>query len=586
MKEIINKKQQSNSSSRFLINNKIVTDKKVISDGFNSFFINVGPTLAKKIPSNSKSTSDFLKHGVLDSMYMTSVVEEEVINIIKGLKDSSSGWDDVSCKVLKATFDAFISPLVHVLNLSITKGVFPTEMKVARVIPIYKSGDEHVFSNYRPVSVLPVFSKVLERLMYNRLLSFINKHKVLYSFQFGFRIGHSPSLALIYLIDKVSDALEKGEFVLGLFLDFSKAFDTVNHTILFEKLKFYGIRGISLDWFKSYLSQREQFVEYNGTRSSNQLISCGVPQGSILGPLLFLIYINDLAYVSDKLFALLFADDSNMFLSGNDWNELVETMTIEMIKVVDWLRANKLSLNLKKTHFVLFRRKRGKVKLDRDLIVDNVKIEQANKTKFLGVMIDEYLSFEHHVNHIKGKVARGLGILYKAKRFLLERSLLQLYNSFIYPYRNYCIVVWGNTCDSFLLPLIRLQKKAMRILKGAKKLDHTEPIFKELQVLKLREIYVYSLQLVLFKFHHKQLPGVFENYFKTNSAFHNHSTRHANLLHVPLLKTKQASISVRRNGVRVYNHYYGLIDMKCSIATYKFHLKKNILEKGVSTMFN
>ena len=335
LKEVINKKKNVSTCSRFMVNNTISTNRKIIADSFNSFFVDIGPSLAKKIPNDGRRPEQFLSDKIADSMCLSTVLEDEVRQIIHNLKESSAGWDSISSKIVKTTYMHFLTPLTHVLNLSLVSGVVPSELKIAKVIPLFKSGDASVFSNYRPVSVLPVFSKILERLMYSRLLSFININKILYKFQFGFREDHSPQLALIYLVDKISNALENGEYVLGVFLDFSKAFNTVDHDILFTKLHHYGVRGVCLNWFKSYLSNREQFVCFSGTDSDKKGIRCGVPQGSILGPLLFLIYINDLSSVSQKLFSLLFADDSNMFITGKNPDTLIELMNTELVKVVD-----------------------------------------------------------------------------------------------------------------------------------------------------------------------------------------------------------------------------------------------------------
>ena len=252
LKEILNKNKNNLSCSRFYINNTVCNDKKRNAESFNSFFVNVGTNLANNIPSDSRSPTGYMERNP-SSMAVIPASQNEIITIIKNLKQSSPGWDDISSSIVKHTCHYVIEPLMHASNLSITQGVFPNELKVAKVIPLFKSNDPMLFWNYWPVSVLPLFSKIFERLMYNRLLSFVNKCQLLYEYQFGFRCGHSPELALTCLVDKISNALENGEYVLGLFLDFSKAFDTVNHDILFEKLEYIGIRGIPLMWCKSFL---------------------------------------------------------------------------------------------------------------------------------------------------------------------------------------------------------------------------------------------------------------------------------------------------------------------------------------------
>ena len=229
-----------------------------------------------------------------------------------------------------------------------TTGVVPLKMKIAKVVPIFKKGDALILNNYRPISLLNSFSKILEKLMYTRTIIFLMNANILSNFQFGFREKHTTTHAILHLVDKISSALEARMHTVGVFLDYSKAFDTVNHYILIDKLCHYGVRGIALDWFRSYLTNRKQFVSLNGIDSDMRDVTCGVPQGSLLGPLLFIVYINDFQLSAKKLSFILFADDSSVFFSHRNPQTLLQTVNSELTNATLWIQANKLSLNLKK----------------------------------------------------------------------------------------------------------------------------------------------------------------------------------------------------------------------------------------------
>ena len=578
LKSIINRNKSNQIQGKFkLSDGTVITDKCKISEQFNNFFVGVGPGLARKIPQQQITPDYYLGDAVFNSIYLAPVNEDEIKEIILSLKDSAAGYDEIKPHIFKLTVPFIKTPLAHICTLSLDQGIFPTELKLANVLPLYKADDPMLFNNYTPVSLLNVMSKVFERIMYSRLLSFLETYKILYQNQFGFRKQHSTYMALMLLIDEITKSLENNEYVVGVFLDFSKAFDTVNHDILLKKLDHYGIRGNALAWFKSYLHGREQFVTYNGTPSKTKIITCGVPQGSILGPLLFLIYINDLSKLCKELMSILFADDTNMFKNGKDLNHLQNVINCELQSVSTWLKVNKLSLNIKKTHFMVFSNKRGSHD-PIDIRIDGERIHEVLKTKFLGVIIDKNLSWKDHITYISGKIARGLGMIIKTRKYLNKSALMSLYYSFIYPYITYCNHIWGTACISHLNKLIVLQKKAIRIISGAKFRAPSAPLFSSLGVIKIMDINMYLIARFMFRVYNEEVPIQFISMFTVNRAIHLHYTRQVNELHIPRVKTNLRKFSIKYRGAVIWNRVLKLnIPLNTSEPVFVKKLKQQVM---------
>ena len=290
--------------------------------------------------------------------------------------------------------------MADIINLSLLKGIFPDKLKIAKIIPIFKAEDPNFFVNYRPISLLSNFSKFFEKVMYNRLVEFAEKHDILYRCQFGFRKNHSTSHALIYLVNKIASAIDQHETTVGVFLDLSKVFDTLDHQILFAKLEHYYMRDVALQWFKSYFSCRQQFVQFNQACFPIQTNECAVPQGSILGLLLLILYINDIPNGPELTDPLLFADNASIFYSNSNLNCLESVLNDELQNIDVWLKCSKLSVGFKKTNYVIFKPRENKYNPSISLSFGGKPSRQSNITKFLRVFIDNHLTWKRHISYV------------------------------------------------------------------------------------------------------------------------------------------------------------------------------------------
>ena len=570
----MNKKKNSTEfPSHFELNGTNIVNKQIIADEFNNFFVNVGPNLAKNIPAvnNAPSIYDYMGQQNLNSMFINPVNEAEVIRIIKLCKPKDSmDYDDISMWVLSKIAPQVVKPLVHIFNLSFTTGIFPCEMKIAKVIPLFKNGNKSDFSNYRPISLLSQFSKILEKLFNERLQQFLNTNNILSNSQYGFRTHMSTVHAALELTESISDSIDSKQHCAGVFIDLKKAFDTVDHKLLVEKLSFYGVRGIANTWLENYLMNRKQYVVVDNQASRMQFIKCGVPQGSVLGPVLFLLFINDICNVSNLLKFVLFADDTNIFCSNENVEVLQDTLNRELAKLFVWFSINKLSLNLGKTNYMLFRSRPPDLELH--LKINNAEIPKVTATKFLGIIIDDRLNWKPQIQSVKSKLSSILSVMYKASKLITTAGMYTLYCSLFQPYISYGNEIWGNNYASNVKCLYVSQRKAVRLICNADRLAHTNELYKELYILKFPEFVQYKTAILMFHLFHGTLPIHLQNRFTIYST--TRSTRRINTFVMVQARTNIKAMCLSVHGVKLWNSLPNNLRDCNSVIIFKKKLKK------------
>lgn len=565
IRKIININKKSNVSPQSLLVNKtLVSDKKAMAEEFNKYFTTIGDKIEKDIPLTSNNFAHYLQNSVNESIFLNPVNEAEILDLISQMKVSKScGPTSIPNKLLKLFGSKLAHPLQHVINLSFCTGHFPDLLKLANVIPLYKKDEKIRCSNYRPISLLSNISKLFEKAMHVRLYAFLEKYNVLYNHQYGFRKKHSTQHALVKIIEHIKEKIDNKTIVAGVFLDLQKAFDTVNHKILLQKLEHYGIRGQANKLLKSYLSSRYQRVSLDGCYSNYQEITCGVPQGSILGPLLFVIYINDMHNAVKHSFLCHFADDTNLTCDDKESNKLKKKLNEDIRNIFTWLCANRLSLNASKTEFIIFKPVKMRLEKRIKLNINGTKIFESNKMKYLGLIVDRKLTWKLHLYELRKKLGVTLGILNQLKKHKVPiNSLISIYYSLFQSYLSYGIALWGYANEVNFSKIKVLQNKAIRIIKGLDYHASTNSTYKELKILKVEDLRTHYLSNLMWEFDNGDLPTSFNTLFNYVKNNHNRDLRSSkqNKLseNVKINTEKYGRTSIRYQGPKIFNNMKSL----------------------------
>ena len=530
------------------VNNLVLTDAKEITNAFGQYFSAIGRQVAMKGGNSTKNISEYINKipRLNKCMFLTPCSKEEISSLIDKLPNKhSSGHDNVDNILLKKLSSMLIEPLCFIFNLSLANGVFPDDMKLADAVPLFKGGNNVLLMNYRPISLLPTISKLLEKIMYNRTYEFLDLNNIFFNSQYGFRKKHLCEHAITELTSEICKGLENGKHTMAIFIDLSKAFDTISHHILYQKLERYGIRGVALDWYKSYLSNRKLRAKCKTASSENYTYSdqynldIGTPQGSCLGPLIFLIFCNDLYLNLEMCNGILFVDDTTIYKSHSNLNFLRWSITNDLEILIDWFKANHLSLNDNKTVGMLFGKNPSSVN---KLPVGKLGIRFVDTTKFLGVHLDNKMSWKYHLDKLICKIKRNINLLKCGNKFLTVHTKRLIYFAHIQSHISYGLSIWGNMISSSNLnKLQKLQNKCVILINGS---TATDTNLKSLCIMKINDLLRLENYRFGYKFLQRLLPIKIIDLIKCdqtdNSLIQDHvyNTRHKNLLNKPQAKNK------------------------------------------------
>ena len=492
-------------------------DPLMISNLFSDYFSSIAHNLSDSIPVSNSDPLSYLSGTRSNSFFAVPATIDEVIRTIMSLPNRGGNIGSIPVSVYKRVSNIIAPIIVDIFNSSINEGIFPSVLKMARIVPICKSKSSMSVNGYRPISILHTLSKIIEKLMKSRVTSYLDRENILCNEQYGFRSGLSTSDAVLEFTSRCTKNLDNRLFTIAVCLDLSKAFDTIDKSIIINKLEKLGFRGNIRNWFESYLTDRGMFVDVCGVNSRTTFSNIGLPQGSVSSPYLFSLYVNDMCKSSNKLEFIHYADDTTVLMSGSDLQSLCRDVSIELNRVSDWLRCNRLLLNIEKTSFMLFTHS-NIVDVPLSVSIGDNLIERSRCVKFLGILIDDRLNYNTHVLQLSKKLSRTAGIMRKVANYMPHVILRQVYFSLFQSVLDYGVVVWGGCGITNRNKIIRAQNKAVSLLSELP-LDVPQPLSFEKQ-------YIFK---VLCQFH-KYIGGTIRSdHFTANInqliPVHEHRTR-------------------------------------------------------------
>lgn len=584
--EILYNKVSANSTIKAINNSdgNITTNVEQIANTFNVYFRDVGKTLYENLTVNNFVTiPSTTNRTVSNSMVLWNTSEEEVLEKIACLKNSKSSKDIISSAIIKQNAILMAPLICKFTNRLFENGSFPSKLKCSRIVPIYKDGNPLHVSNYRPISILPAFSKIIESLLCDRLNAFLSQHNVINENQFGFQKNSGALSAAATMVDFLQTKIDekKNTTACCVFIDLKKAFDTISHSKLLEKLNEYGIRGTVNSLIASYLSNRAQFVDINDSYSDTVINEnqFGLPQGSNLGPLLFLIYINGIFNVKLNGTLYLFADDSVLVYTDTDIESLQTKIQNDLDALASWFLQNKLTLNENKTKFMLIKPSHSTARTDNfGLSIDSTPLQRVKSFKYLGINIQENLKWNCHIDIVCGKLAGVAGAAKRLGNRINPKTRISFYYAMCNSYLTYLAPIWSTSItrgDTSKLQIA--QNYAIRTIFAFEynvQLLSTQEILKAYKILGIDKLMLYNNHIMMYKIENNLMKC---NHIINRSQPHNYNTRNANLPRLRQCRTSLGQRSIFRACTEHYRSLPPYLTNQRSLQSFKKKLKLMLL---------